>query len=132
MPSTERFNNFDKMKLKLNKFTKITRAIASEMISSIIDNFAINIFFNRTITAYVKATARIGNDILKINIAVIVNGENTDIKHRKNDGLKLFNDAILPVPKKAASISIIKFKPCSHSVKFVSLTSEIKITVTSE
>lgn len=97
------------------------------MISSIIDNFAIKIFFNRTITAYVKATAKIGNDILKISIAVIVNGENTDIKHRKNDGLKLFNEAILPVPKKAASIRITKTKPCSHSLKFVSLTPKMKI-----
>lgn len=83
-------------------------------------------------TAYVKATAKIGNDILKISIAVIVNGENTEIKHRKNDGLKLFNEAILPVPKKAASIRITKIKPCSHSQRFASLISEMKITELSD
>ncbi|VDO38657.1 unnamed protein product [Brugia timori] len=101
------------------------KAIVSEMINSTIDNFAIKIFFNRAITEYVKVTPKSGNSILKISIAVIVNGENTDMKHRKNDGLKLFNEAILPVPKKAALIRITKIKPCSHSLKFVSLTPEM-------
>jgi hypothetical protein len=45
---------------------------------------------------------------LVTNKSVIKNGENVEIKLRINDGLKLFNDDKLPVPKKAISMRASK------------------------
>ena len=67
-----------------------------------------------TVSAY--ATAKNGTTILNINNAPIVNGEKTDKKHLKDDTLKVFSEAMFPVPKKPTSIRTTTIKARIHSI----------------
>lgn len=48
-----------------------------------------------------------------------MNGEKIDMKQRREDGLKLFNEAILPVPKNAVSTNVIKTKACLKVINVI-------------